>query len=413
MSLFRAEVLQHGGRRLHGEIVLAQPLSVRAIALGLGGVAAAAGSWLALGSFARTESAPGLLQTTLASAKVVAPSGGIVTRLAVAEGTAVAPGDLLAVVTADRGATGGGTVGGAALAALDRRLALGEAQIGTAAARQGAERRQAQAALAAAQADARQLAEQAALQTELVASSQRLFDQIESVVEKGFVSRIEYERRRQALLTAEQALGALEQQRGAAASRAEEARAQLAVLASEGAAQVGELRSGQLQLAQQQAQLRGEQAFEVRAPIAGRVTALQTAAGRAAAPGVPLLTIVPDGSALKAEIYAPSRAIGFVRPGQECRLLFDAFPYQRFGSFGGRVASVSRTVIDPRDTDVPLKLEGPVYRVTVTLERQQVDAYGEAIAQQPGMTLTANIVLERQSFIGWLLRPLHAVMRRT
>jgi hypothetical protein len=44
---------------------------------------------------------------------------------------------------------------------------------------------------------------------------------------------------------------------------------------------------------------------------------------------------------LQAEIYIPSRAIGFVKPGQEVRLLYDAFPYQRFGAYRGRVVAAS------------------------------------------------------------------------
>ncbi|MBL7373507.1 HlyD family efflux transporter periplasmic adaptor subunit, partial [Escherichia coli] len=80
----------------------------------------------------------------------------------------------------------------------------------------------------------------------------------------------------------------------------------------------------------------------------------QTVAGRMASPDRPMMIIVPEGSPLKAEIYAPSRAIGFVHVGQEARLLYEAFPYQRFGSFGARVESISRIVIDPRETDVPI-----------------------------------------------------------
>jgi membrane fusion protein len=70
-------------------------------------------------------------------------------------------------------------------------------------------------------------------------------------------------------------------------------------------------------------------------------------------------------------------------------------------------------VLDPRDLDVPLKLEEPVYRVEVTLDRQSVDAFGDRLSLQPGMTLRANIVLERRSFLDWLLSPLHAVVNRT
>ena len=122
---------------------------------------------------------------------------------------------------------------------------------------------------------------------------------------------------------------------------------------------------------------------------------------------------MPEGAKLSAELYAPTRAIGFVEPGKETRLLYDAFPYQRFGSSLGTVASISRIAIDPRETDIPLPLEESVYRVQVDLQNQHVAAYGKRTSLQPGMTLQANIVLERQSFLAWLLQPLNAVLNRS
>ena len=151
----------------------------------------------------------------------------------------------------------------------------------------------------------------------------------------------------------------------------------------------------------------------VEAPIAGRVTAIQTGIGRTVGGAVPLMAIVPIGSPLRAELYAPSRAIGFIRKGQEVRLLYDAFPYQRFGSFVGKVDTVSRIVIGPGELDAPLKIEEPVYRVTATLKDQQLQAFGEVVPFQPGMTLTANIVLDRRSFWDWLMTPFNAVAKRT
>ena len=125
------------------------------------------------------------------------------------------------------------------------------------------------------------------------------------------------------------------------------------------------------------------------------------------------MVIVPDDAKLYANVFAPTRAIGFVKPGQEVRLLFDAFPYQRFGSHRGTVAYVSKTIIDPREVDVPFQIDEPVYRVAILLSKQEVNAFGEAVRLQPGMTLTANIVLEEQSFLEWLLTPLRAVLNRT
>ena len=183
-------------------------------------------------------------------------------------------------------------------------------------------------------------------------------------------------------------------------------------VAADADSEIAAVRVSAESVAQQRAQLRGAQAYAIVAPISGRVAALQTALGRTVEPSVPLMEIVPEGSPLRAHVYVPTRAIGFVRLGQEVRLLYDAFPYQRFGSFNGRIVGIARTVIDPRQLAVPLRFEEPVYRIDVAPEAQTVGAYGERQPLQPGMTLTANLILDRRSFGDWLLQPLNAVLRR-
>ena len=61
------------------------------------------------------------------------------------------------------------------------------------------------------------------------------------------------------------------------------------------------------------------------------------------------------------------------------------------------------------DTGGPIKLNEPTYRVIASLERQDIDANGKAVALQPDMLLRADIILERRSLIDWLLSPLRSV----
>jgi membrane fusion protein len=196
-------------------------------------------------------------------------------------------------------------------------------------------------------------------------------------------------------------------------SETAQANSQIATLPVEAAQTSGDIMLQQSVLEQQKTQIEGERSYVITAPISGRITAMQTAVGRMATAQAPLMVIVPQGAKLRAELYAPTSAIGFVKAGQETRILFDAFPYQRFGSFGGKITSVSQSIIDPRETDVPIKLEQAVYRITVNLDQQHVNGYGDQLPLQPGMTLKANIMLERQSFIDWILAPLNAVRKRT
>jgi membrane fusion protein len=143
----------------------------------------------------------------------------------------------------------------------------------------------------------------------------------------------------------------------------------------------------------------------VRAPIAGRISTLQAALGRSIDPRQSQLSILPQDSVLQAELFVPTQAIGFVRPGQQVRILYDAFPYQHFGTYGGRVAGVARTMLTGADLQGPLSLQQPAYKVTVVLNRQDVNAYGGRVPLQPDMLLKADILLDRRSLLAWLLDP--------
>ncbi|HVG47786.1 MAG TPA: HlyD family secretion protein, partial [Rubellimicrobium sp.] len=108
----------------------------------------------------------------------------------------------------------------------------------------------------------------------------------------------------------------------------------------------------------------------------------------------------------QAELFVPTRAIGFVEVGQDVRILYDAFPYQHFGTYRGRVAKISQTILTSSDVAAPVTPREPAYRATVALERQDVDAYGKRMPLQPDMLLRADVILERRTLVQWILNPL-------
>lgn len=405
-------MLETAANRLHGEVVLSQPLSTKLLAGALFAILAIAALWVSWGTYARIETVPGRIVTNIPSAAIAANQPGIVSKLAVLEGQLVTKGDLLLVIDSDRQSEAGGVIAGRSLGALETRRELTEAQIAMAEERAGAERSRLRAAISAAEAQVDSLAGQIDLQREVVASNQEMFDQVSKVIERGFVSKVDYERRRQTLLGSQQQLADLRQRQLENQSRADQARSELVRVNVDTQQSISRIEDSLQALVAEKAHLEGEQSYVIVAPIDGRVTALATGVGKVVNPALPVMTIVPEGAELAAELYAPSRAIGFVEPGKETRLLYDAFPYQKFGSFSGSVTSIARIAIDPRTTDIPFPFEEPVYRVKVALDRQSVDAFGEPAPLQPGMTLQANIVLERQSFLAWLLQPLNAVLKR-
>jgi membrane fusion protein len=152
----------------------------------------------------------------------------------------------------------------------------------------------------------------------------------------------------------------------------------------------------------------------VSSPVSGRIAALPVSVGQAVSLGGTVAVVIPDGAKLEAELLAPSRAAGFISPGQDVRLMLQAFPYQRFGAIKGRIKAISTTVLGPTEIAIPgLDIKEPVFRIRVTLAREDIQAYGEAIPLQPGMVLSADIVFDRRSLIEWLFDPLFAVAKRS
>ena len=115
---------------------------------------------------------------------------------------------------------------------------------------------------------------------------------------------------------------------------------------------------------------------------------------------------------MHAQLLVPTRAIGFVQPGQEVILRYDAFPFQRFGQYRGTVERVSRTVWAPGEKVGPVTVWEPVYRVDVRLDSQQVIAGDQKVALRPGISVNADILQEKRKVWEWVFEPVLSLKQR-
>lgn len=148
------------------------------------------------------------------------------------------------------------------------------------------------------------------------------------------------------------------------------------------------------------------------APVSGQVVAMGARVGEAALPAVALVTIAPEGSPLEARLLVPTRSAGMLAPGQDVRLMVDAFPFQRFGAVEGTITEVARAVVRPGEIAAPIEFKEAAYTVRVTIPSATIDAYGATRALESGMTLTADMITDRRTFLTWLLDPLLAARAR-
>ena len=165
-------------------------------------------------------------------------------------------------------------------------------------------------------------------------------------------------------------------------------------------------------LAQSEVAVQARRNFDVRAPVSGRVVSVQRSVGDRASPLDVALTIIPADSTLIGRLLIPTSAIGFVSPGQEVRIRFDAFPYQHFGVFPAVIREVASGVLFSGDGLGPLRVTRPAYPATIALGGQSMAAGDRDVPLQSGMLFSADIVLEQRSILEWLIEPLLALRGR-
>jgi membrane fusion protein len=98
--------------------------------------------------------------------------------------------------------------------------------------------------------------------------------------------------------------------------------------------------------------------------------------------------------------------------GNNTRLRFDAFPYQRFGFINSEIVRIDQTLIAPNEVQLPISLQEPVYRLRAKLNQQQMQAFGKAFNLKSGKLFEADIVLEQRTLIEWLLEPIYSLRGR-
>ncbi len=361
--------------------------------------------FLGTAEYARKETASGALVAAGGAVRISPMRDGVITQLMVKEGERVAAGQPLFTVASRQGLEAGGTLDGAVLAALETQAEVLKEQIAADPARIANEILRLDATIAAVSAQRRLMAERVGVTEDRRNTIARLNQQ-------GHTTRAALQEQDEALLARRQALAEIDRQMAAAEKELGQTQLQREQLPVQQAERLAQLRLNLADRERQRAEAQAQRAQVITAPLAGRVTALQAAPGQIVAPNKPLLTLLPDGASLLAELFVPSRAIGFVEPGQPVRLMVDAFPYQRFGTQRGTVETVSQAVLSPNEVIGKVALSEPAYRVTVRLDRQDIDAFGRRVALQPDMTLKADIVLEGRSLVAWLFEPLISVRGR-
>ena len=413
-DLFRREALEAKSNAFLGATVLHPPFAFSVWAAISAALALLLMVFLIFGEYTKRTRVVGITAPESGVIKLMAPQAGIVIDRRVKEGQAVAAGDVLFVLSAER-MTASGTSAAGAQSAMLEQLRLRRDSLRDEVVRQRALVREQSAQIARRLADLRLEAEQSqrevtTLQTR-VASSEKQTSRLEELGRQGFMSELAVQQKREEALDQQSRLQALQRNRFAIEREAASLAADLRQLPLKGEQQLAEIGRNIALIEQELASTEASRQIVVTAPQNGTVTAILAEKGQMVG-NQPLLTLLPTDAILEAHLFAPSKAVGFVEPGQHVRVRYAAYPYQKFGQYEGTVTHVSRSALG--GNELPLQFGGLAqqvsaegfYKITVALARNDVTAYGRPQPLTAGMQLEADVLQDTRSLIEWLFEPL-------
>ena len=412
--LFRPEALQAQSQPGLGRVQLVRPLSLSVLTVGVVLAALALGVFLSTAHYTRKAAVAGVLVPDRGLIRIVPAASGTVLERRVNEGQAVRAGEVMFVLGLEKSSLDAG-----AQAQVRRSLDERERSLRDAASQQQRLVESQQTALGrrlqALQLEMAQVDAEAALQRQRLALTREALARLESLRDEQFISSAQVQTKTEELLAVQASAQALERQRAALVREAAalEGERQGLPLLARGAQ--GSIARDLAALSREAAEQDAARQVVIRAPQDGTVTAVFVEVGQSVSDTAALASVVPAGARLQAHLYAPSSAVGFVRPDQAVRLRFEAFPYQRFGHRPGHVLQVSRTPLAPaelaalslpvlrRDAGGGAAGNGEaLFRITVALDAEGA----ESLPLVPGMRLQADVLLERRRLVEWLFEPL-------
>ncbi len=406
--LFRTQVSDQDRKRWQGHILLAQPVAGWVFATISMLVVACLIVALAFVEYTRKERVVGQLYLDKGSVKVYAQGTGVMTSKLFNDGDLVEAGQVLFTINAERSTKLGATQDEITKQIAARKTALEAEKIKQrriSSEEEMAFKRRVQDV----QAELEKVKTEQTTQVRRVALSKNAVQRSKELQAQQFVSQADVDQKEHDLLEQQSRLQSLE-------------RTSLALLKDLNSI-LSDLRNAPLRsinrssefdrqialLAQDGLDSESRRELQVLAPQAGKVTASLVEIGQIVAPNSPLVSILPQNAKLEAQLYLPSRAIGFVELGQTVQLRYEAYPYQKFGQYEGKVKEISRTALSAEELKLHIASKEVLYLVKVALKTQQVMAYGKPSALQDGMQLDADVLIDTRKLYEWVLEPLYSL----
>jgi membrane fusion protein len=418
MPLFRAQAIEYANTQHYGTVILTSYASHNFFTVFFCVIATIIIAFFFFFNTTRKSEASSVLLPSDGLIRVRPMQPGIVTKVSVKEGQKVKVGEVLFVLSNERDIGTFQSAESTVSTLLQNRRDSYRDEL-LQASRQSSQRVLAAQKRAAALAEEEErLNSQIVLQRSRVMLVTQGFKRFKELNATNYISAAQLEEKEGELLDQRQRLADLERLKGTNRRDYESAKAEYYDLRFQAQRDREVLKRNAMSVQQDLAESEARREIRVVAPTTGTVTAIAVEAGKPVTAESTLTSLLPLGSELEAEIYVPSRSVGFVKPGMRVLLRYQAYPYQKFGQYEAVIHEVAGTSMSTQELTLPSaaialnQTSEPLYRIRLKLKQQSVFAYGKPVNLKPGMLLEASIILEHRRLYEWVLEPLFSIAGR-
>lgn len=157
-------------------------------------------------------------------------------------------------------------------------------------------------------------------------------------------------------------------------------------------------------------------ALIINAPTDGRVESLSVTPGQMVNIGDSLAQLIPSNKAVYyLVLWLPNSSVPYVNVGDNINIRYDAFPFEKFGQFPGRIETISYLPASTQEMSTysssPIRQSTEItesyYKVLVALDNTQFGYQGKTLRLSSGMKSQTTLFLEKRPIYQWMFSPFY------
>ncbi|EPM70728.1 secretion protein [Pseudomonas syringae pv. theae ICMP 3923] len=139
--------------------------------------------------------------------------------------------------------------------------------------------------------------------------------------------------------------------------------------------------------------------YSIFATISGSIASTRYKQGDYISKGEEIASVLPKAQEVQIELYVDSSEIAQIQIGNVVKVKYDSYPYLKYGVYDAKISTIDHVPQPLMSTRSTPSSELNYYRVIAVL-----DSKNKSQTLIPGMTLQAEIIIDKTTIYDWLLK---------